>query len=471
MQRSPVPVLQSKIRVPALPQVCIARPQLEDPALAEPDAPSRRLVYLSAPPGYGKTTLLSCISRRFCGTTVWFSLDPLDNDTDRLADHLAAALRLAGVGDRNDTDDDAVAAGGGSERLMRLMYALQDFGEPLLLVFDDAHVVHDESVFDALRAFVAYQPDNCRIAIASREDLPLRLYAHRQSDRLVELRAAQLRATDGEARTLLAQMGVELEPAALTGVLRKTAGWWSCLKLFAISWKQRLPKERERFLERFRGTDRFIAEFLLESLVSAFSPEISDAASVMAVPDFFNEALYTRLLGRDDYHLFVEQLQRINVLGSRPGEGTARYRFHPLLRDYLRHRVPRARRAELHRTTARWYAENRFHDRASRQLQLAESLERGLEGPPAGLQGLPVDEPRAEGGQPRTAECEGRFSRRERELLQALSHGLSNDEIAAQLFISTGTVKWHLNNIYAKLGAKSRTDAVHKARIAGLLVR
>ena len=61
------------------------------------------------------------------------------------------------------------------------------------------------------------------------------------------------------------------------------------------------------------------------------------------------------------------------------------------------------------------------------------------------------------------------FSRRERELLQALSEGLRNDEIAEKLFISTGTVKWHLNNIYAKLGAKSRTDAVYRARNRGVI--
>ncbi len=479
MQRPGFPVLRSKIRVPPLPEVFIARPHLEDQALAYPEAPARRLIYLSAPPGYGKTTVLCRIAQRFAGKTAWVSLDRTDNDRDRLADHLAAALFRARTSGRTAGDADL----SGPDRLAQVLYGVESQEEPILLVLDDAHTLHDEGVFDTLRAFLAYQPENCRIVIASREDLPLPMSAHRQTDRLLELRAAELRANDSEARAMLTRLGVDLDPPALAGVLRKTAGWWSCLKLFAISWRQRRPEERLRFLEHFRGTDRFIAEFLLESLVSALPSELSDSAAVMAVPDFFNEALYTLLTGRDDCPRFIERLQRMNVLSLRPDEGAARYRYHPLLRDYLRHQLARGRRAELHRMTAQWFTANGFSDRAARHTQFAGRLERAGAGPDAGAAGnaAPGGGPTAgrdavPGGSaaaqaaPAGVAAEGGvpFSRRERELLQALSQGLSNDEIAARLFISTGTVKWHLNNIYGKLGAKSRTDALSKARAAGL---
>lgn len=470
MHHSSVPVLKSKIRVPALPQVCIERIELENRALAQPDVPSDRLVYLSAPPGYGKTTLLSRIARRFGGATAWVSLDPLDNDPRRLADHILAAINAARPalpvpGDDRVSD---FAESGGTQSLMRALHTVELLGEPLLLILDDAHSLQNDAVFDALRAFLAYQPENCRVAIASREDLPLPISAHRQADRLVEFRVAEMRATDGEAAELLRQLEVGLDGPSLAGVLRKNAGWWSCLKLFAVSWHQRAPDERVRFLERFRGTSRFIAEFLLESLVSALPPDLREAAAVMAVPDFFNELLYTLLTGRDDCPRFVERLQQLNILGSRAAEGTARYRFHPLLRDYLRHQLPRSRRAEMHRMTARWFAENGLPDRAARHAQLAESL-----GAADALRS------RAEASQTGTdhameaaaAGAHGQlpFSRRELELIAALADGLSNDQIAARLYISTGTVKWHLNNIYGKLGARSRTDALHKARSVGLV--
>lgn len=491
---SSVSVLRSKVRVPALPEVCVERPALEQRALVFPDAPDRVLIYLSAPAGYGKTTLLSRIAGGFTGRCVWVSLDALDNDPHRLAEHLQAAGRsgsseaagapgasgatgpndMAGVA-RTDAHRENEGAPGLRE-LSRALYTIEELGEAVLLVLDDAHVVQNEAVFEVLRGFIAYRPTNCRVAISTREDLPLPLSTHRLTERLLELRAEDLRAREDEARELLRRMGLQLEEAALRGVLRKTAGWWSCIKLFAIAWKQRAEHEREGFLERFRGTDRFIAEFLLESLVSAFPAELRDAAGAIAVPDFFNETLIARLTGRDDARQLIARLQRMNLVGSRAEEGSARYRFHPLLRDYLRHQVPRATRATLHRVAADWLSEHGMLERATRHREAAERLDRGgrtadrAGGESAGATAEP-EEPAAERGAEVHApesECPA-FSRRELELLQALAHGLRNDEIAEKLFISTGTVKWHLNNIYAKLGAKSRTDAVYKARTAGVI--
>ncbi len=526
MQQPSVPVLRSKIRIPALPEACIPRPALEDRALEHPEAPAERIVYLSAPPGYGKTTLLGRVAQRFAGVRVWVSLDPLDNDPERLAVHLTAALSAAtGAGGPSGAAGEPGAGGepGGAGEpegsdFARVLYRIQLLEDPVLLVLDEAHTLQSEAVFAPLREFLSYRPENCRVAIATREDLPLPLSAHRQSERLLELREAELRANEPEARALLTSLGVELDDETLHGVMRKTAGWWSCLKLFAISWKQRPGDERLRFFERFRGTNRFVAEFLLESLVSALPPELSEIAGVMAVPDFFNERLYRYLTGRDDSRRFVERLQRMNVIGLRPEEGTARYRFHPLLRDYLRHQLPRTRRAELHRLAAEWFTENGLADRAARHAHLAARLDRETaQGPPgetpaaaatsagtasgaasgAAVSGGPSAEPvagtgpgddaadaapggkvpdpggeaadHAGAGAPTGAHPGVTFSRRERELLAALAEGLSNDEIAARLFISTGTVKWHLNNIYSKLGARSRTDAVRRAREVGLL--
>jgi len=61
------------------------------------------------------------------------------------------------------------------------------------------------------------------------------------------------------------------------------------------------------------------------------------------------------------------------------------------------------------------------------------------------------------------------LSRREMEVLALISEGLSNSGIAGRLTLAPGTVKVHIRNIYEKLGVKSRTQALAKAKSAGLL--
>jgi DNA-binding NarL/FixJ family response regulator len=61
------------------------------------------------------------------------------------------------------------------------------------------------------------------------------------------------------------------------------------------------------------------------------------------------------------------------------------------------------------------------------------------------------------------------LSKRELTILQALQSGLSNKQIAKELFLAEQTVKFHLTNIYRKLGVSSRTEAVRYAYEHGLV--
>ncbi len=54
------------------------------------------------------------------------------------------------------------------------------------------------------------------------------------------------------------------------------------------------------------------------------------------------------------------------------------------------------------------------------------------------------------------------FSDRERDVVRLLLQGKSNKQIALALAISERTVEFHLKNIYAKLGVRSRTEAILK---------
>ena len=59
---------------------------------------------------------------------------------------------------------------------------------------------------------------------------------------------------------------------------------------------------------------------------------------------------------------------------------------------------------------------------------------------------------------------ETRISKSEYEVLSLISRGDSNQEIASKLFLSLNTVKTHSSNLYLKLGARRRTQAVQRAK-------
>jgi LuxR family maltose regulon positive regulatory protein len=61
------------------------------------------------------------------------------------------------------------------------------------------------------------------------------------------------------------------------------------------------------------------------------------------------------------------------------------------------------------------------------------------------------------------------LSARELEVLQLVAAGFTNQEIAGQLVVSLNTVKKHTSNLFGKLGAANRTQAIAVARQIGLL--
>ncbi|HEX8732690.1 MAG TPA: response regulator transcription factor [Ktedonobacterales bacterium] len=65
------------------------------------------------------------------------------------------------------------------------------------------------------------------------------------------------------------------------------------------------------------------------------------------------------------------------------------------------------------------------------------------------------------------AGAEPRLTRKEREILVAIAQGLKNQEIAQEQSISLNTVEFHMRNLFAKLGASSRADALVRAQRLG----
>jgi len=86
----------------------------------------------------------------------------------------------------------------------------------------------------------------------------------------------------------------------------------------------------------------------------------------------------------------------------------------------------------------------------------------------AGLGATPTSTPGPVTVEPETVLIE-QLSERELEVLRLIAEGLTNREIAERLFIAVSTVKTHINNIYRKLDASNRAQAVTRVSELNLL--
>jgi LuxR family maltose regulon positive regulatory protein len=386
-----------------------------------------RLNVVSAPAGYGKTTLLLDWLEQTPLRACWLSLDEADNDLKRFLRHLVAALQ----GAAQAPGVQAPANEALPEALTPVLNALAQPGPPVVLVLDDYHLIENEAVHEAVRFLLEHAPARLRLLVGSRVDPPLGLARWRARGELTELRAEALRFSRDEIRAFLEEvMGLALAPADLQTLERRSEGWIAGLQLAALSLKGR--QDVSSFIERFTGTDRYVLDYLTEEVLMRQPPETQNFLMLTAVLDRLSGPLCQAVTGMADAQERLEQLERDNLFIVPLDSQRVWYRYHPFFRDLLLHRLERARPdliPELTRRAKAWLAERQV-------VQCAEL------------------EP---------------LSKREREVLRLIAAGLSNKEIARRLDITLNTVKTHAKRLHAKLGVKSRTQAGIKARERGLV--
>lgn len=347
----PPPV--TKFSPPRLPSTLVHR-----------DALVERLEVATAPvtlvtgfAGAGKTVLLTeWIDAHPERAVAWLSCDSWDGDAQRFWTSVVTALRqlaaevgadaLDWIGIDGDATVDFVAS---------LVNDLNAVVEPTVLVIDDLHVV-PPSAMRGLSEFLERLPPRVRVVIGSRSDPSIPLHRWRVSDRLTELRDADLRLGIHEVDAMLHAFGVELAADHVKALTTRTEGWAAGVQLAALSLRGR--DDAAEFVRRFAGNERNIADFLVGEVLERQADDVVAFLMATSIVDYFDAELCEYLTGRDDAASMLRAAEAAGLFLVPLDNERRSYRFHQLFRDLLRaelHTADRNRAAALHRRAARWY--------------------------------------------------------------------------------------------------------------------
>jgi LuxR family transcriptional regulator, maltose regulon positive regulatory protein len=375
----PIPILATKLYIPPPRAHLVPRPQLIK-WLNEGLEARCKLTLISAPAGFGKTTLVSEWIAG-CGRSVaWLSVDEGDSDPVRFVSYLIAALQTiqAGIGEgllavlQSPQPPQAEAV------LTTLLNEISVIPKQFILILDDYHSIDSEPVNHALAFLIEHLPPHMHLVIATREDPDLPLARLRARGQLTELRAADLRFTPAEAAVFLNQvMGLHLVAEDIAALETRTEGWIAGLQLAALSMQGH--QDTASFIQAFTGSHRFVLDYLVEEVLQRQPERVSSFLLQTSFLDRICGPLCNAVTGQMNGKEMLKALERDNLFVIPLDDQRQWYRYHHLFADVLQEHlmgmlpemVP-----GLHRRASEWYEKNNLpHDAICHSLA-AKDFER-----------------------------------------------------------------------------------------------
>jgi ATP/maltotriose-dependent transcriptional regulator MalT len=299
-----------------------------------------KVTIMSAPAGYGKTTLLAHWQQveEADLSFAWVSLDEQDNDPVRLWRHIAEALHLAAPPE--DFGADVLAGMSVTGRrlietsLPLIINRLAELPREVVLVLDDYQFVTEEDSHETVNFFVEHLPANAHLVLSSRTDPPLPLGRLRARGEMNEIRTEQLAFTEDEADYLLNEkMGLDLGPDDLSVLLERTEGWPAGIYLASLTLRMR--EDKHAFIESFGGTNRYVVDLLGEEVLAGLHEEVKEFLLMTSVLEKMTGPLCDAVVGREDSALLLRELARSNLFVVPLDEQGEWYRYHHLFSELL----------------------------------------------------------------------------------------------------------------------------------------
>ncbi|QGY31758.1 HTH-type transcriptional regulator MalT [Pantoea cypripedii] len=353
-------LIPSKLSRPVRLESTVTRDRLLQKLMA---AGNYRLVLVTSPAGYGKTTLVSQWAAEKTNLG-WYSLDEGDNHPEPFADYLIAALQQATQGGCSRSE--ALAQKRQYVNLnalfAQLFIELTEWQKPLWLIVDDYHHITNPAIHEAMRFFLRHQPDNLTVILLSRNLPQLGIANLRVREQLIELSSQQLAFTHQEARQFFdGRLTAPLASEESDQLCDDVAGWATALQLIALSARQGSSAAQDS-ARRLSGINAsHLSDYLVEEVLDNVDVATRHFLLKSSLLRSMNDALITCVTGEENGQIRLEEVERQGLFLQRMDDSGQWFSYHPLFGSFLRLRCQRELAAELpaiHRAAAEsWMAQ------------------------------------------------------------------------------------------------------------------
>lgn len=299
-----------------------------------------KLILVSAPAGYGKTTLLSDWAIQNKITTAWYSINSRDNDPIEFLSFLIHSIQttLPSIG---ESSIELLKSSQGASKDYAIELLINDLLQlktNILLVLDDFHLIETKEIFDTISFLINNIPEQFHIAISTRSDPPLKLARLRSRNELVEIRANDLSFSVQDISNFLnKKLKLGLSNDGVELLKKKTEGWIAGIQLTAISMQGR--ENNSEYLKELKGDNRYIMDYLIEEVLNIQPEEVKEFLLKTSVLEMFSGSLCDAVLQRSGSQLVLESLEKRNMFIIPLDDERNWFRYHHLFADLLKHRL------------------------------------------------------------------------------------------------------------------------------------
>jgi len=466
------------------------------------------LVIITAPAGYGKSTLVSQWLHHFPHTFAWLTLDSGHNAPLQFWRYILNALQsiqpTVGIEAKRLIEQKEVLQV--SDIVVSLLNDLDQLSShsesneegtvnsSITLVLDDFHLLENKQLLNLINLFLDHQPSGIRLVITSREEPPLALARRRANNQLVTFNAQDLAFSFEESKQFFTNaMALELEENTVSNLLKGTEGWVAGLQLAALSLKSGNSNTEE--LVKNTGLDRHIEDYLFEEVFSRQSEEIQSFLIKTSLAPRFCAGLTNKITNSNNSQAVLIKLEQANLFLVPLDNHRTWYRYHDLFRQFLLQRFQQLNAESQHTYRAHaadWYEQsgyieeaidqhlmcNQWHSAIALIQALTSEADEAIDSaqlerwskclPPSEVAHISPQQDTEPASTPQLMETatliQGAepLTQREKEVLTLVTQGHPNKIIAEKLHISLNTLKVHIRNLYGKIGVENRTQVLVK---------